>query len=248
MISNSQQKLIQSLEQKKYRKKFKLFLAEGVKIVNEILISELKIRSVFALSEWISMHSGKLFSKGISEIVECSENELKKISQFTTPNKVLALVEIPDYRLELNTDLIILLESIRDPGNLGTIIRLADWYGIKEIICSEDCVDVYNAKVIQASMGSILRVKVHYGDLSHMLKANPTYTSYGTFLEGENIHQVRFQKPSFLVIGNESNGISAPLEKLVSNRITIPRIGQAESLNASVACAIVTDRIMEQFK
>lgn len=244
MISNAQLKLIQSLNQKKYRKKFKLFPAEGVKIVNEILFSAYKIHTIFALSDWIADKSSKLYSSGIKEIVEVDENELKSISNLSTPNKVIALVEMPETDLSFSSEVILLLDSIRDPGNLGTIIRIADWYGINTIICSEDCVDVYNSKVIQASMASILRTNVHYQDLIEILNSNSNRESYAAVLNGHSVHDFKFVKPSFLVIGNESSGINENLIKLTKHQVSIPQFGDAESLNASIATGIILDNMM----
>ena len=243
MISNAQQKLIQSLTQKKYRKKNKLFLAEGVKIVNEILFSAYKIHSIFGVADWLADNSGKLHNTHIQEIVEVDEKELKKISNLRTANKVLAVVHMPEQDINLNSNLIIMLDSIRDPGNMGTIIRIADWYGIDTIICSEDCADIYNPKVIQASMGSFLRIQHAYENLQEILSSNSDRNSYGAFLEGESVHTCNFQKPAFLLIGNESNGIQKELQPLIKQKISIPKFGEAESLNASVATAIILDNM-----
>ncbi len=243
MISNSQRKLLKSLNQKKYRKKYKLFPAEGVKIVNEILFSALKIQSVFATADWLQDKSSKLFSSGIKEIVEVDEVELKSISNLSTPNKVIALIEIHETEIDFSSDLILLLDSIRDPGNLGTIIRIADWYNVKTIICSEDCVDVYNTKVIQASMASIIRTNVHYKDLKQLLTSQTSRHSYAAVLNGKSVHQLQFEKPSFLVIGNESSGINENIISMINHQISIPKFGKAESLNASVAAGIILDNM-----
>jgi TrmH family RNA methyltransferase len=243
MLSQNQIKRILSLNQKKYRKKYKLFSAEGVKILNEILFSAYKIDSIFATADWLKEKSAKLFSSGIKNIIEVSEEELKKISNLQTPNKVLAIVEAPDRSIDFDAELILLLDAIRDPGNLGTIIRIADWFGIENIICSPDCVDVFNSKVVQSTMGSICRVTVEYQDLEQLLKLHTSRTVYAATLKGENIHETSFKKPSFVLIGNESEGIHQELLTENIHEIRIPSYGEAESLNASVATGIILDNV-----
>jgi len=239
MLSKSQINFIKSLDQKKHRKEQKLFLAEGVKIINEILLSEYKLHSIFATKEWLKNNIGKLMSKQMTEVCEISEDELKKISYLSTPNQVLGIVKMPEQNNILYSELIVALESLRDPGNLGTIIRICDWFGIKQIICSNDCVDFFNPKVIQSTMGSFIRVNCTYMDFNKLKSTFNNYNIYGTFLDGQNLHHFKPFSPSVIVIGNEASGISNQTELQIQNKITIPRFGHAESLNAAVACSII---------
>ena len=232
-LSKNQLKLITSLQQKKYRLKHKLFVAEGVKVVNELLNSDLEIDSVFVLDTInLGVPAGKV------NIV--SENELKKISALKTPNKVLALFKIPDESLPKNNGLIVALDAINDPGNLGTIIRLCDWFGVEQLICSKNTVDCYNQKVIQSTMGSITRIQINYVDLeSYTQKLSmPFFTAD---MDGENIYQTKLPKEGVIVMGNEANGISDAINILIQNKLTIPRFGklkETESLNVATATAI----------
>jgi TrmH family RNA methyltransferase len=243
MISKAQIGLIKSLDQKKYRNDYKLFFVEGIKIVNELLISEFKLHSLFALNEWVDANSDicSVYSDKINLV---SPAELKQISCLSTPNQVLALFKIPESVTPdlKNSDIILCLESIRDPGNLGTIIRIADWYGIKYIFCSQDCVDVYNPKVIQSTMGSIARVMVEYVGLKDFLLSQKEYHSYATELQGKNIHKTELKYPAAVVIGNESQGISTEVSEICTEVISIPKYGGAESLNAAMASAILLDK------
>jgi RNA methyltransferase, TrmH family len=235
MISKNQIKLIKSLQQKKYRKLYQLFFAEGVKVIQELLNSNYELVEIFTTQE--------LFPNvEKSKINFISDSELKSISALVTPNECLAVFIIPEkVEVDYSNTLQIALDDIRDPGNMGTIIRLADWFGIPNIICSDETVDVYNPKVIQATMGSIARVDVTYCDLkSHLL--NIKVPVYGTLLEGENIYAEKLIQPSIIVLGNESNGISPEIQRLITHKITIPRFGslqQTESLNVATATAIV---------
>ena len=235
MISKNQIKLIKSLQQKKYRKLYHLFIAEGVKVIQELLNSNYELVELFTTHE--------LFSNvEKSKIHLISDQELKNISALVTPNECLAVFIIPeDAKTDYSNTLQIALDDIRDPGNLGTIIRLADWFGIQNIICSEATVDVYNPKVIQATMGSIARVNVSYCNLKNELLASKAII-YGTLLEGKNIYTEKLMHPSIIVLGNESNGISEEIQKLITHKITIPRFGtlqKTESLNVATATAIV---------
>ena len=241
MISKSQQKLINSLKLKKNRIKTELFVAEGEKVVKELLNSKLVVDSVFCLSEYID-----LFNKFSSNVFEVNEKELSKISNLKSPNKVLAVFKTPSFEdiSEIENGgkgLILALDNIRDPGNLGTIIRLADWFGVRKIICSTETVDAFNPKVVMATMGSISRVNIEYCNLSEKLESINS-PIYGAFLGGENIYKKAFKEDAVLVIGNESNGISEDIEKHINSKITIPQFGkvqETESLNASVATAIL---------
>ena len=244
-ISKIQIKHVSSLKQSKFRKEFNEFVVEGEKIIDELLESDLEIVSVYGTGEWIENSEAKLQSKNI-EYFKVSPKELERISSLKTPNKVLAVVNIPEVLLPQKddfNDLILVLDKIQDPGNLGTIIRTADWFGIKHIICSENTVDVYNPKVIQSTMGSFLRIITHYTDLENFFKKEvpKDLNIYGALLDGENIYKHRFPGKGILIIGNESKGISDNIAQLVTHRISIPAHpnNKAESLNASVAAAIL---------
>lgn len=244
MLSKKQIKDIVSLRVKKNRKETGLYLAEGEKLVDDLIKSSAAIQKVFYTDSCKQRYSGHNTS---SE--EISRVEMKKISNLTNPSSVLAIVEIPEYDIEeihFNDSLILALDFIQDPGNLGTIIRLADWFGIDTILCSEDTVDTYSPKVIQSCMGSIARVKVLYCDLfktiskSTQKKALPVY---GTFIQGENIYQKTLTKNGIIVLGNEGNGISERIQKIIDHKIHIPCFAlnrdSAESLNVAMATAIV---------
>lgn len=234
MVSKNQIKLITSLVQKKYRKQHELFFAEGVKVIEELLQSNFQLEHVFYTKE--------LFSK-VSEAQKTaiSESDLKKISALTTPNDCLAIFRIPQEKPIQAKGLIVALDDIRDPGNLGTIIRLCDWFGISQLLCSEQTVDIYNPKVVQATMGSIARVNINYVDLGSYL-AGAKMPVFGTFMDGENIYKKELPQEGIIVLGNEANGISKTIEAIVNQRISIPRFGNlqlTESLNVATATAIV---------
>ena len=233
MVSKSQIKLITSLGQKKARTKNRLFIVEGIKGISEILASNYELDSLYTTKE--------IFDLPASKINMVNEADLKKISNLKTPQTAVALFKIPDVKsLDLN-GLIIALDGVRDPGNLGTIIRLCDWFGVKTLLCSKDTVDCYNPKVVQASMGSITRVQVVYLDLPTVIKDNPEIPIMGTFLEGENLYETNSPSNVILVLGNEANGISKELEQLVSIKLNIPHFGDSqktESLNVATATAV----------
>jgi RNA methyltransferase, TrmH family len=239
MVSKNQIKLITSLQQKKYRKQEQLFFAEGVKVVEELLQSNFELQDLFTTKEdFLSVSKNKVHA--------ISEAELKKISALSTPNTCLAVFKIPKTKDLVKKGLIVALDDVRDPGNLGTIIRLCDWFGIETLFCSEESVDVYNPKVVQATMGSISRVNVVYGNLESFLKTTEL-PIFGTFMDGKNIYQEKLPNEGVIIMGNEANGISASIEKLVSERIAIPRFGTlqvTESLNVATATAI----ILSEFK
>jgi TrmH family RNA methyltransferase len=235
MISKNQIKLIKSLQQKKYRKLYQLFIAEGVKVIQELLNSNYELVELFITQELFpNVEKTKLNF--------ISETDLKSISALVTPNECLAVFIIPEkVQVDYTNTLQIALDDIRDPGNMGTIIRLADWFGVQNIICSEATVDVFNPKVIQSTMGSIARVNVMYCDLKKEL-LSAKVPVYGTLLEGKNIYTDKLIQPSIVVLGNESNGISPEIQRLITHKITIPRFGtlqQTESLNVATATAIV---------
>lgn len=241
MLSKARIKLIQSLNQKKQRSELKLFVVEGKKQVTELFTSTYQINCLVATPEWADAHAQDI--KNNTELVVVSADELKKASLLQAPQEVLALVEIPEQAFSaqlLNDNFTIVLDGIQDPGNLGTIVRIADWYGIKQIICSKDCVDIYNPKTIQATMGSFARVNVFYQELNDIL-TQTTLPVYGALMHGVSIHQTELPQKAILVIGNEGKGISEAILPHISHPITIPRFGGAESLNAAVATAIICD-------
>ncbi|WP_452597520.1 TrmH family RNA methyltransferase [Pontimicrobium sp. MEBiC01747] len=237
MLSKNQIKLITRLKQKKYRLQDGLFVAEGVKVINELLQSSLTLNHVFSTTP---------FNIDANLETLITENELKKISFLTTPNKALALFEIPEVKAVNFNTLVVALDAVRDPGNLGTIIRLCDWFGIDNLVCSEDTVDCYNPKVIQATMGSITRVNIKYVNLADFLKEVKT-SVYGAFMDGDNVYSATLPNTGVLVMGNEANGISKTIETLITKRIAIPRFGAlqaTESLNVATATAI----LLSEFK
>ena len=239
MVSKNQIKLITSLQQKKYRKQEQLFFAEGVKVVQELLQSNFELLDLFTTKQdFLTVPKNKVHA--------ITEAELKKISALTTPNTCLAVFKIPKAKEMVEKGLIVALDDVRDPGNLGTIIRLCDWFGIETLFCSEESVDIYNPKVVQATMGSISRVNVVYGNLETFL-ASVKLPVFGTFMDGKNLYQEKLPKEGVIIMGNEANGISKPIENLVSKRISIPRFGDlqaTESLNVATATAI----ILSEFK
>lgn len=237
MLSKSQIKLITRLKQKKYRIQDGFFIAEGLKTVNELLNSSLKLHQLFTTQS---------FNNYAEKETLISEAELKKISSLKTPNTVLAIFEIPEPKPIHDNGLIVALDAVRDPGNLGTIIRLCDWFGIKQLVCSIETVDCYNAKVVQATMGSITRVNLNYISLEAFLE-NTKLPVFGAFMDGENVYKSELTKAGILVMGNEANGISKAIEKQITQRIAIPRFGDlqaTESLNVATATAI----LLSEFK
>ncbi len=236
MVSKSQKKLIQSLHQKKYRKQHGLFVAEGKKTIKELLDAGMILSMLYTTEMVFEVEDQQ-------KIVLVTPQELKQISFLTTPQLALAVFEIPQTSQPAMDGLVLALDDVRDPGNLGTIIRLCDWFGIATLICSKATVDCYNPKVVQATMGSITRVQIHYVDLEPFLKDNEAqFPIYGTFMNGSTIYQESLSQKGILVMGNEANGISPAIEALVHKRLTIPRFGvnqETESLNVATATAIV---------
>ena len=239
MLVKSQVKYIQSLGQKKSRDESGVFIAEGPKLAEELLKAHPeRLQELFAVQEWVELHQRQL---GNHRVTVVEPQELEKISQLSTPNQVLALVKQPPPQAAFAAKgrLTLALDRIQDPGNLGTIIRIADWFGVPQIVCSADCADCYSPKVVQSSMGSIFRVPVQYGDLAGWLALQEDVRIYAAVLEGQPVHDVGTIREGVLVIGNESRGISEEVMALVNRRITIPRKGKAESLNAAVAAGII---------
>ena len=243
MISKSLLKQIKSLELRKFRKESGLFVAEGGKTVQDLIDIGLDCTAIIATEQWLTTHS--LSTKNAITVV--SEEEMKKASFLRTPQGVLALFRQQSHDTDLTAperELCLALDNIQDPGNMGTIIRIADWFGIRNIYCSNGTVDIYNPKTIQATMGAIGRVKVHYTDLPMLIKSlNNTAHVYGTFLDGENIYSNQLSNNGLIIMGNEGNGISEECGKLIKKRLLIPNypIGckTSESLNVSVATAII---------
>jgi len=231
-LSKNHIKLITSLSQKKYRQKHKLFVVEGVKVVQEFLNSSYELDIVFS--------SDTNFSS-TNKFIKVTDQELKKISSLKNPNKVLAIFKIPNQINPIMGGLILVLDSINDPGNLGTIIRLCDWFGIEQLVCSNETVDCFNPKVVQASMGSLTRVAVSYLDLKKYLQ-NASVPIFVADMDGLDVYKTKLPDSALLVLGNEANGISDEIKQLVTTKITIPRFGaiqQTESLNVATASAIL---------
>lgn len=231
-LSKNHYKLITSLQQKKYRQKHKLFIVEGIKVVEEFLDSSYELEMLFSTENRFSY---------LDTFTEVSEQELKKISSLKTPNKVLALFKIPENKQVEYSGLIVALDGINNPGNLGTIIRLCDWFGVEQLICSNETVDCYNTKVIQASMGSLTRIAISYTDLQEYL-SRISIPKFIADMEGENIYNIKLESSAVLVMGNESKGISDSIKEIVHTKISIPRFGnfqQTESLNVATATAIL---------
>jgi TrmH family RNA methyltransferase len=240
MLVKSQVKYIQSLGHKKFRDADGVFVAEGPKIVYEFLQADnLSLVSCYATENWL-LSSEKMLKGRQHLVIKISEKELERISFHSAPNQVLAVFTKPVFNhCENGTGLTLLLENIQDPGNLGTILRTADWFGVKRIVCSPDSVDEFNLKVVQAAMGSLIRVELIYSDLAEYIKANPGASVYASSLEGEDLHEKIQVSKALLLIGNESKGISPSLESMAVKRIRIPGKGGAESLNVAVATGIL---------
>ena len=242
MISKNQFKFIRQLDQKKYRRREGLFVAEGTKVVGDLLL-RYQPHSLFATAEWLAANHSVL-SPSLA-ITEVSSDELQRISFQQHPQQVLALFPIPDHAASTAfqpSALSLALDGVQDPGNLGTIIRIADWFGIKTIYCSEDTVDAWNPKVVQATMGSIARINLIYIDLPELLDTLPdSFPVYGTLLDGEDIYQQPLSENGLIIMGNEGNGISEAVRTRINNRLLIPSFSQgdtAESLNVAIATAI----------
>ncbi len=243
MLSKSKISLLQSLQHKKFRREHGAFLVEGYKSVSEFINSAYIIEAVYhtsAVAPKLLNLSHKI------NFEEISINNIEKISALTTPPDVIALVKIPQWPTIkysiLQKKFSLVLDGIQDPGNMGTIIRTADWFGIEHIICSEDCVDVYNPKVVQATMGSLARVNIHYTDIAKVIN-DVKLPVFGALLDGENIYSTNFGTEGLIVMGNEGNWLRPNIIKLVNKAVTIPRVGKAESLNVAIATAIFCSEI-----
>lgn len=238
MLTNSQHKLISSLSSKKYRNKTGLFVVEGEKGIEEFLKSDFELYSLYATVDVFGI-----------DYISITDSELKKISQLKSPNKVLALFKIKVENDLPERGLVVALDSVRDPGNLGTIIRLCDWFGVEHLVCSEDTVDCYNPKVVQATMGSLARTRMHYLNLKTFL-SETNLAIYGTVMDGPSIYRENLGGDAILLMGNEANGISKVLLEHVRHFVTIPRFNSTntvESLNVATATAICLNEFRRNF-
>jgi len=246
MLSKAQISLITSLQNKKYRKQHGLFIVEGIKSVMEFISSIYEVESIFYTDD-ANTKVGKISHNIKSH--ELTETEFQKISALKSPQGILALVKLPLQQKivpsNLKNKFSLVLDDVQDPGNLGTIIRTAEWFGIEHIICSIGTVDAYNPKVVQATMGSLARLQIHYTDLTDFIPATGLKV-YGALLDGQSIYQTVWAKEGLIVMGNEGNGISDEIIPLIDQAVTIPRLGQAESLNVAVATTIFCSEISRQ--
>ena len=244
MISKKTVKLIKSLHHKKFRIQNKLFLVEGAKSVVEVLHSGFSIETLFATEDFLRQHFSTVKNKLKDEqVVQVSEQMLAGAGTLKTNNAALALVKTNENTpFTVSNEYALALDDVRDPGNLGTIIRIADWYGIGKIICSPETADLHNPKVIAASMGSFVRVQIYYTDLPAFFRQNQVPV-FGAVLEGENIHQMHFPGEGIFLLGNESHGINENLYGFLHQKISIPRFGEAESLNVAIATAVICDNL-----
>jgi TrmH family RNA methyltransferase len=246
MLSKTHTKYIQSLQHKKFRDEHGLFLAEGPKVVMDLLNGRKFIcKEIFALNSWLQAHNKQLSSLRETVVSDVADFELQKISSLTTAHDLVAVFEKrrPVVEIDPTSKITLALDTIQDPGNLGTIIRIADWFGIENIICSIGCADMYNAKVVQSTMGSLGRVNLIYTNLVDWLQQNNKVKVYSASLDGKDMKSLGKLKEGIIIIGNEANGVSDEVMKLVQEKITIPRIGEAESLNAAVATGIILSHL-----
>lgn len=250
MLSKQVTKIVQNLEKKKFREKYNLFKIEGEKLVQELFLSDMKVDTLIARPSWIERNRQKAQSYNT---IEVNEIEMGRVSNFKSLPEVIALAQIPVKEHspeEIKNELSIVLNGIQDPGNLGTILRLSDWFGVRHVFCDHDCANIFNPKSVQASMGAIFRVNVFYLDLVEFIPqfVDQNFPCYGAFLEGENIYRTELRTKGFIVMGNEGNGISPEIERFVTRKITIPSFAHSpystESLNVGVATGI----ILSEFK
>lgn len=249
MISKNRLKYVRSLEMKKYRKAEGVFVAEGHKLVGDLL-DVFECRYLAATSDWLSTNAAwveRQRKRGV-EVDEVTDEELKRASFQETPQQVLAVFKQLTYEVDVNEvarkQLCLVLDDVQNPGNLGTIVRLADWFGIEHIFCSKGCADIYNPKTVQATMGGIARVQVHEADLPELLsRLDKDIPVYGTFLDGENMYGKELENRGLIVMGNEGKGVSKEVEAFVTERLYIPNYPEgretSESLNVAIATAIV---------
>jgi len=265
MLSNNQVKHINALKIKKYRDEYREFIAEGNTLVTDLIRSPFEFAGIYALSSWITANLEQIRKRNIA-VYEAEPADMERITSLSSASPVLAVVRIPvgvtagtydvdplDRMISKVSDgLVLMLEGISDPGNFGTMLRIADWFGIGTVICSENCVELYNPKVVQASMGSVARVEVYYADLALLLgRLGGKVKVYGTFLQGEPVYSKQLGPGGIIVIGSEAHGISEQLSDYITDRLNIPSFGssesgKAESLNAAVAAAVVISEFRRQ--
>lgn len=239
MLSKTQSKYIRSLALQKFREENQCYLAEGEKIVGEWLQSDEKIEFIFGLEGWMDNNKSLIQKHAEALLITVTEEELKQISTLQSPNKALLVVKRNAQKTLLQIkDWCIALDGIRDPGNMGTILRIADWFGIDHVICSADCVDTFSPKVVQAAMGAHLRVSIYETDLAQFI-AGSTLPAFAAVLGGDNVYQIKSPEKGIIIIGNEAKGISNEIIELAKYKVTIPRQGGAESLNAGVSAGIL---------
>ena len=256
MLTQNRIKFIKSLHQKKFREEHNRFIAEGHKLASELLDSRFRVECVCATAEWIEANA-LLLRAQTAEVIPVKPGEMERITALSGPSPVLVVVQVPVEEAVGDTGsrgLNLALDDIRDPGNMGTILRIADWFGITQVLCSPACVDLYNPKVVQATMGSIARVKTVRGELGLQLKSftNASVPVFGAFLEGEDLYSTELSADGVIVIGSESHGVSPGLQPFISRKIFIPSFSpdnanRAESLNASVATAILCAEFRRRF-
>lgn len=237
MLTNHTIKVLQSLDKKKFRQKYNLFLVEGNKMIKELKKSSFKVKEIFSIDPLELDFSGV-------PVHHITPRELQKISHLQNPKNSIAVCELQENQ-SIDTPVQLILDNIQDPGNFGTIIRLADWFGIEQIICNPETVDLYNPKVIQATMGSFTRVNIIYQEIEEVLRSADR-PIFGTDMVGESLYEVNFPEKFYLILGNEGNGIRPDIKKMVSQNITIPRFGKeqaTESLNVSMAAGIILGQI-----
>lgn len=247
MLSKTHTKYIQSLQHKKLRDQTGLFIAEGPKVVMDLLNSRKFVcKEILALNSWVQEHAAVLSKMKETAVTVIADFELQKISSLTAAHAVVAVFEKRKQVYPFNpaSKITLALDTIQDPGNLGTIIRIADWFGIENLVCSIGCADMYNAKVVQSTMGSLGRVNVVYTDIVAWLDENPEIQIYAATLEGKDVKKMGKIAEGIIIIGNEANGISEAVLDKVTQQITIPRIGKAESLNAAVAAGIILSHLI----
>lgn len=248
MLSKSQIGFIKSLHQKKYRKENGIFIIEGIKSISEFIQSSYQIHSIYYLAQYQT--SLPVLPANI-KLFEVNNAELDKISTLQTPQGILALVYLPENPVlqinQLKNTFSLVLDDVQDPGNLGTIIRTADWFGFKQIICSKHTVEVYNPKTVQATMGSLSRLNVYYQDLAPLLSQSPVPV-FGAVLNGKSIYETKWGEEGLVILGNEGQGIGPEIMPLITHPVTIPRIGGAESLNVAICAAVLCADISRNFK
>jgi TrmH family RNA methyltransferase len=245
MLSKNKLKTITALHQKKFRNQENLFIAEGEKVISDLIAAGWKVQTVVATREFLD----DIEINETIEVIEASDEDMSRITTLATHQSVLAIAEMPkeDATIDFTKGLKIVLDNVKDPGNLGAILRIADWFGIEEIICSNDTVDCFNPKVVMASMGSLFHLKVIYTDLKDVFEKNKSEKNlpvYGTMMEGKNVFEEKLAKDAFIILGNESNGVSEGIQSYITNAIHIPSFstsknGLPDSLNVSVAAGIV---------